>query len=413
MEKNSIFKNKFNKIIKMGYEMIAKLSLKSKYYFGQNCVKQNLENEIKNLKPKCAMLIYGGGSIKRNGVYETVISEIRNAKVKFIEHSGVQPNPTDEDTYKATLLGRKNKVDLIIAVGGGSVIDEAKVVSNLVTNTQYKNAWSYLENDGKATKPAVPVFSIITIAATGSENNFGSVITNTKTHDKWGVYNQNCPVVCFEDPTYTFSVSKWQTGSGCFDIMSHLLEQYYDLNKHFEWTKQYIIANMKVLLKFAPIALRQPNDYEARSNILWTSSWSLNNLAEFNTSGGDWKVHGLEHALSGRWNVSHGAGLALITPTYIEYMCKKNKEFKKLTVELGYALFGKKSDKYFITKLKAFIKTLGMPKKFTDFKEIKEVTKEDLKWLFEAFDRNTPDNHQLGVDIYSLLYKLESKKAKK
>jgi hypothetical protein len=119
--------------------MIAKLALKSKYYFGKDCVKQNLENEIKNLKPKCIMLIYGGGSIKRNGVYETVINEIRKAKVKFVEHTGVQPNPTDVDTYKATLLGRKNKVDLIIAVGGGSVIDEAKVVSNLITNTKYKN----------------------------------------------------------------------------------------------------------------------------------------------------------------------------------------------------------------------------------------------------------------------------------
>ena len=393
--------------------MIAKLSLKPKFYFGKNCVKQNLGNEIKNLKPKCIMLVYGGGSIKRNGIYETVINEIRKANVKFIEHSGVQPNPTDDDAYKATLLGRKNKVDLIIAVGGGSVIDEAKVVSNLITNTQYKNAWSYLDNDGKTTKQAVPLFSIVTIAATGSENNYGSVITNTKTHDKWGVNNPNCPVVCFEDPTYTFSVSKWQTGSGCFDIMSHLLEQYYDVDKHFEWTKQYIIANMKVLLKYAPIAMRQPNDYEARSNILWTSSWSLNTLASFNTSGGDWKVHGLEHAISGKWNVSHGAGLALITPTYIGYMCKKDKEFKKLTIDLSYALFGRKSEKYFVSKLKAFIKMLGMPKKFTDFKEIKSVTKEDLKWLSATFDRNTPDNHQLGVDIYNLLYKLESKKLKK
>ena len=106
--------------------------------------------------------MYGGGSIKINGIYNTIIKEIRKTKVKFIEHSGVQPNPIDIDTYKATSEGRKNKVDLIIAVGGGSVIDEAKVVSNLITNTQYKSAWKYMDNDGKVNKPAIPIFSIIT-----------------------------------------------------------------------------------------------------------------------------------------------------------------------------------------------------------------------------------------------------------
>lgn len=185
-----------------------------------------------------------------------------------------------------------------------------------------------MDNDGKVNKPAIPVFSIITIAATGSENNNGSVITNAKTYDKWGVGNQNRPIVCFEDPTYTFSVSKWQTASGSFDIFSHLLEQYYDVNTHFTWTKQFINANIKTLLKFVPIISKNPNDYEARANILWTSSWSLNSLAAFNTSGGDWKVHGLEHALSGRWNISHGAGLALISPVYIKNMCAHDKSLK-------------------------------------------------------------------------------------
>lgn len=387
--------------------MGLQLFLNTKYYFGKDCVQHNLSKEIKLLKPKCIMIMYGGGSIKINGIYNTIIKEIKKTKIKFIEHSGVQPNPIDTDTYNASIKGRKNKVDLIIAVGGGSVIDEAKVVSNLITNTQYKNVWKYMDNDGKVNKPAIPIISIITIAATGSENNNGSVITNSKTHDKWGVANQNRPIVCFEDPTYTFSVSQWQTASGSFDIFSHLLEQYYDVNTHFEWTKQFIVANIKTLLKFVPIALKNPNDYQARANILWTSSWSLNSLAAFNTSGGDWKVHGLEHALSGRWNISHGAGLALITPVYIKYMCAYDKKFKALTVELSQALFNSKSINHFIKQIQNFIKLLNLPTKLTDFKEIKKVTKQDIDWLVGAFDRNTEGYHQLGVNIYNLLYKLE------
>ncbi len=387
--------------------MGLQLFLNTKYYFGKDCVQHNLSKEIKLLKPKCIMIMYGGGSIKINGIYNTVIKEIKKTKIEFIEHSGVQPNPIDTDTYNASIKGRKNKVDLIIAVGGGSVIDEAKVVSNLITNTQYKNVWKYMDNEGKVNKPAIPIISIITIAATGSENNNGSVITNSKTHDKWGVANQNRPIICFEDPTYTFSVSKWQTASGSFDIFSHLLEQYYDVNKHFEWTKQFIVANIKTLLKFIPIALKNPNDYQARANILWTSSWSLNSLAAFNTSGGDWKVHGLEHALSGRWNISHGAGLALITPVYIKYMCAHDKKFKALTVELSQALFNSNSINHFIKQIQNFIKLLNLPTKLTDFKEIKKVTKQDIDWLVGAFDRNTEGYHQLGVNIYNLLYKLE------
>ena len=145
--------------------MGLQLFLNTKYYFGKDCVQHNLSKEIKLLKPKCIMIMYGGGSIKINGIYNTIIKEIKKTKIKFIEHSGVQPNPIDTDTYNASIKGRKNKVDLIIAVGGGSVIDEAKVVSNLITNTQYKNVWKYMDNEGKVNKPAIPIISIITIAA--------------------------------------------------------------------------------------------------------------------------------------------------------------------------------------------------------------------------------------------------------
>ncbi len=172
------------------------LYINTKYHFGPNTVSLNLVNELKQRKYKKCLIMYGGGSIKKNGIYDTVIKCLKQAKLSYVEHTGVQPNPLDTDTDKAIKLGRKNKVDLIIAVGGGSVIDEAKVVAELIPNPIYKNTWGYVQDQSKLKNKAIDVFSIITIAATASENNYNSVITNEKTHDKWGVVNRNRPIVC-------------------------------------------------------------------------------------------------------------------------------------------------------------------------------------------------------------------------
>lgn len=386
--------------------MIQTLQNITRYYFGKNAIVDNLSTEIKKQKPHRILLMYGGGSIKKNGIYNTVVSEIKKTKIPFIEHSGIKPNPINTDADQAIALGRKNKVDLIIAVGGGSVIDEAKVVATGITNLNVKNCWSLMRNMKMAKNPPVSIFSVITIAATGSENNYGSVITNTKTHDKWGVQTPQRPIVCFEDPTYTFSVSPWQTSSGIFDIFSHLLEQFYDIHENFDWTKQYLIANMKIILRYYKKVLKYPNDYDARANILWTSSWALNGMGEFNTSGGDWAVHGLEHALSGKYDVSHGAGLALITPTYIEEMANRYEAFRILTLELAQELFGVHSVKQFLKELNRFIKDLGLPAKYSDFKEIGKITQTDIDELIQIFDRELSNNlHQLGVTIFNKIPK--------
>ena len=384
--------------------MVEKLYIDTKYYFGKNAIVDNLSQEIKNKKAKTVFLLYGSSSIKKNGIYDQVINEIKKAKVKIVEHSGIQPNPLTSDCDKAILEGRKHKVDLIIAVGGGSVIDEAKVVATCIPNTNIKKSWSIMRNIELAPKKAIPIFSIITLAATGSESNYGAVITNTETKDKWAVQTYDRPCVCFEDPTYTYSVSKWQTGSGTFDIFSHLLEEYYDMKYDFDWTKQYLIANMKIVLKYAKTALMYPNDSRARANLLWTSSWTLNGLGEFNISG-DWTVHGLEHALSAKYNVSHGAGLALITPTYISYMCSQYEAFRVMTLELAQELFHVKTVKKFIACLTAFIKMLKMPTRYSDFKEIGHITKEDIEDLCRTFDRNVKDKHEIGVKVFNRIPK--------
>ena len=384
--------------------MAEKLYINTKYYFGKNAIIDNLSKEINNRKVKTLFFLYGSSSIKKNGIYDAIMKELKKTKVKVIEHSGIQPNPLSSDCDKAIAKGKKNKVDLILAVGGGSVIDEAKVVSTCIANPSIKEAWDLLYEEKAPSDKHIPIFSVITIAATGSESNYGAVITNSKTKDKWAVQTPVRPCVCFEDPTYTFTVSEWQTGSGIFDIFSHLLEQYYDMEYDFAWTKEYIIANMKVLLKFAKTAMKYPLDYRARANILWTSTWALNDLASFNLQG-DWNVHGMEHAISAIYNVSHGAGLALITPTYIEYMCSQHEAFRVMTLELGKELFGVNSVKKFLHHLVAFIKMLKMPTKYSDFKEIGKVGEKEINALCETFDRNTEGKHEIGVKVFNRIPK--------
>ena len=168
--------------------MPSQFYLNTKYYFGVGVVKESLASEIQHIKAKKLLLLYGGGSIKKNGIYDTVINAIKASKVDYIELDGVQPNPIDTHTMEAVNICRKERVDLILAVGGGSVIDEAKVVANIATNHNYRDVWSYMNDEAaNAKNDPLPVFAVIIIAATASENNYGAVITNTKTKDKWGV----------------------------------------------------------------------------------------------------------------------------------------------------------------------------------------------------------------------------------
>jgi alcohol dehydrogenase YqhD (iron-dependent ADH family) len=188
--------------------MSNKLQIIPTYYFGRDVVKQKLGDELKTRKIKKILLAYGGGSIKKNGLYQEILEVAKKYRVTVIEHQGIEPNPRDVGIYQASLKCRLNKVDLIIAAGGGSVIDAAKVIGILATNPQYKNTWDYIENPMRVTKPSIPLFSIITLAATGSENNSGSVITNAKTHYKQSVGTPTAtPIVCFEDPKYTLTLS--------------------------------------------------------------------------------------------------------------------------------------------------------------------------------------------------------------
>lgn len=361
--------------------MTATMHLIPKYYFGKGAI-ENLASEINQRKYKRVCILYGGGSVKKHGIFDQVVKQLEKTKVKWFEFGGIEPNPRDTTCDKAVEFMRKNKIDLIIAVGGGSVIDASKVIGVVANNKNVNRCWDYVLKKTLVTNDSINIFSVITLAGTASENNNGSVITNWEEQVKIAISNTSAtPLVAFEDPTYTFTLSKWQLGSGIFDCFSHFLEQYFGKNT-FGWTQEYIFGNLRNLIRNAKISMKNPKDYDARANLLFTTSMGLNSLSNFN-SDSDWNVHGIEHAISAKWDVTHGAGLALITPSYIKVRCAKEKWFKDKTLTLAKEVFGVSTIDKFISELNAFIKVLGLPTKFTDFEEIKSVSKEDINFIID------------------------------
>lgn len=375
-------------------------NLKPIYYFGQKAI-EGLQTELKNYNFKKALILYGGGSIKKNGAYNDVVNQLKTLNIDYLEFSGIEPNPRDTTVSKAIDFVIDNKIDLIIAVGGGSVIDASKVIATMSTNrNDFKDVWDYVVNPKETKNKPIPIISVITLAGTASENNAGSVITNQKENLKMGVFSPHAiPFITIGDPTYTYTVNKWQTASGVFDCFSHLLEQYFGQNT-FDWTKEYIFANLRILLQHAKNAVDNPNDYNSRANILWTTSMALNGIADFN-SDSDWNVHFIEHSFSAKWDITHGAGLALVTPIYLQVRSNKEEWFKNKVIELGEKVFNVVGFDNTINYLKEFINQIGLPSKWNQFDEIKEFNDNDVDWLV-----NHTINHMGDVNKKEIYYQV-------
>lgn len=382
------------------------LNLKTKYIFGKNAI-LNLPTELKNHKYKKALILYGKGSVKENGILDQLEKVLNTLGLDYVEFNGIEPNPRSTTIDRCIQFCRDNSVDVIFAVGGGSVIDASKVIGGLIHNPQYETSWQYVLDPSKASKPSIDIISIITLAGTSSENNSGSVVTNIETNEKKSVLTPSAtPIIAIEDPSYTFTVNAWQTSSGIFDCFSHLLEQYFGKST-FSWTKEYIFANLRVLINYAKTVILRPDHYDARANILWTTSMSLNGLASFNCET-DWSVHVLEHAMSGLWDVTHGAGLAFITPTYLQIRSEKEKWFKDKVIELGRAVFKTKTYEATISFIVQFIKSINLPTKWTDFKEIDNFSDDDAKFLIR---HSVKFGEKELEDIYTeVIYKLKELK---
>lgn len=283
--------------------------------FGRGQI-QRLPEFIRELGSR-VLLVYGGGSIKRSGLYDTVIKLLDDNEIFHWELSGVEPNPKITSVDEGVKICREHNIEVILPIGGGSSIDCAKCISAAY---YYDGpAWDLVLNNSLATK-ALPLVVIVTIAATGSEMDYFSVISNADTKDKLDFDRKFLyPKYTIMDPEYTYTVPKYQTASGTADIMSHIFEIYFSSNESAFMQDRIMESLLETCVTYGPIACNEPNDYDARSNLLWTSSWAINGFISCG-KGGPWPCHAMEHQLSAYYDVTHGHGLAILTPVWMEYI---------------------------------------------------------------------------------------------
>lgn len=294
----------------------------TKIYFGDEAQK-NLSSALSHFGNK-VLLVYGGGSIKHNGIYDDVVSALKQAGKEWIELSGVMPNPTLEKLYEGTKIARDNNIDFILAVGGGSVIDYAKAVSvaTWYDGDAWDNFWVKL-NDPDADAHIIPVGAVLTMSGTGSEMNGGSVITNTdskmkltKTFD-----DRVMPKFAIMNPRYTFSLPHYQMVAGIYDTFSHIMEQYFS-DADDDSASDYISEGlMRSVIASSRVAIKDPYNYEARSNLMWVATWALNTLIGRGKRQ-DWMPHMIGKAISAHTDATHGMTLSSIASAYYKYVMK-------------------------------------------------------------------------------------------
>ena len=335
----------------------------TKIYFGKKSL-ENLEAELKNYG-KNVLLVYGKNSIKKIGLYDEVIKTLKKCGKNVVELAGINANPRYSQVLEGARLVRENDVDLILAVGGGSVIDCSKAisVSAYAKGDPWKRYWIDFEPvDNKL----VPVGAILTMTGTASEMNGGSVITNEDEKIKTGrVFDASVyPKFSILNPEYTYSVPERQMVSGIFDIFSHLMEQYFSGDD--DNTTDYVIEGViKSLIKSARAAKKDPRNYEARSNIMWCATLGLNTVTGVSKTQ-DWEVHMIEHQLGAYTDCPHGLGLAVISVPYYRYIYKYGLDkFVRYAENVwGVDATGRTKEEVAlqgIDKLAEFIKEMGIP----------------------------------------------------
>lgn len=269
------------------------------------------------------LLAYGGGSIKRNGLYDTITSILKEEGVFFCELSGIEPNPRIETVARGVRMCQENSLDLILAVGGGSTIDCCKAIASGYYFAG--DLWDMVMHPEKAQK-SLPLLCVLTLAATGSEADNGAVISNPALNMKKGFHiDINYPKASICDPCYTFSVPRMQTAAGSADIMSHILENYFKQGEDAAVSDAIAEALLKTVIHDLPVALQHPDDYAARADLMWAGTLGISTLTSAG-KGGRWSCHAMEHELSAYYDITHGTGLAILTPNWMEHIRNENTE---------------------------------------------------------------------------------------
>lgn len=323
---------------------------------------------VKRFGGSKALLHYGGGSVKQNGVFDSVVKSLKEAQIPYVELGGVKPNPRSGLVYEGIELCRKEKIDFILAIGGGSTIDSAKAIA---LGVPYEGDFWDFYSTGKAVETAIPIGTVLTIAAAGSEGSDASVITNEENMLKWAAGGDALrPKFSVLNPEFTCTLPAYQTACGITDIMIHVCERYFTNTKDVEITDRLCEAVLKAMIEEAPKVMKDLKNYEARANIMWAGMVAHNDIVGVGREQ-DWATHDLEHELSSWYDCAHGAGLAVMAPAWMKFVYKHDiNRFAQFAVRVWgcdmnfanpetTALEG-------IHRFEIFLKSIGMPINFAE-----------------------------------------------
>ena len=336
-------------------------NIPTKLYFGKGQICHLAESLMQY--GKRVLLAYGGGSIKRMGLYDEVMEILNGHDFIVTELSGIAPNPRLSSVAEGQRLCRENGIDVILAVGGGSTIDCAKAIAAAV---YYEgDLWEMVQN-AQGQYKTLPVVDILTLSATGSEFDIFGVISNPDTNEKLGA-GLTFPAVSICDPTYTFSVPAYQTAAGSADIMSHTFENYFSRESDSDLSEGICESILRSVMVNCPIAIREPDNYAARANLMACSSVACAGIPAYGKEDTGWPCHAMEHELSAYYDITHGVGLAILTPRWIRFILKKDPTALPRFVRFAKNVMGLTGEdenalaQEAIDKLEAYFRSTGIP----------------------------------------------------
>lgn len=360
----------------------------TKVHFGKGVTETLSQYSV--LYGRKVLLIYGKGSALRNGSYEAVRKQLDKAGSEVTEFTGIKSNPVIEDVNAAAKIGIQNGTELVVAVGGGSVIDSAKIIAICIS--EKCDGWDVMKMRIKVNS-ALPLIAVLTLAATGTEMNNVAVLQNTETMEKIGFrHDLMFPKHSFLDPSFTLTVPLNYTAYGIVDLISHTLEAYFGKGDA-SLSDKFATSIIMEAMEYGPALMKNPNDYLLRAKIMWAATNALNGLTNYGRLAGDWGVHAIGHNLSFLYDTPHGASLSIVYPAWLKIM--KNRIPARIA-ELGQALFGINDADETINQLEAFFKELGAPVRLKDI-QIGPENYEDILQILNK-NRSTGSVHILTTD---------------
>lgn len=373
---------------------------KTRVYFGKGGVKEHLGGLLRNYG-ETVMLAYGGGSIKRSGVYDEIMGILHAAGKRVVEFDGIMPNPTYAKVQVGAKLARENHVDLILAVGGGSVSDCCKVISAQANLDE--DIWEMQYTKHTLPTKFIPLGTIVTVFGTGSEMNSGAVITHEEKKIKGALWGAQAEFA-FLDPSYSLSVPMKQVISGAFDTLSHAMETYFGKPEENNLSDDIGEAVMRSVIRNIRVLLTEPENYEARSELAWASAMAENGILKIGKVT-DFQVHQIEHQLGAYTNCNHGAGLAVIHPVLYRHICKAGAARFARWARNVWGIVPKDSDEETalagVEALAAFIREIGLP---TTFAQLGIPADTDLRAIAESTNITAGCCRKLtGDEIYEIL----------